>query len=172
MRKDNIEIKEMILSRLAAVEFTHTYAIGIRENGIVKAAIVEDADAILPMVTIAEPQASSHGSVWGVRMCGTRANMGIIKQYAREVVDLCSVAEFEREYAEHGNRGSNNRGHIFERMCAEVLGGKQADTMTAKCTECGDIVVNGEHIQCKLWNATMTTEPQVNRFWAERQAQG
>lgn len=169
MRKDNIEIKTAILEKLASVEYTHTYALGIRENGMVKAAIVENADEILPLVTIAEKQASSHGAPWGIRINGTKANAEIIKQYAREVIDLCTVRFFEQEYAEHGNRGGNNRGHIFERLCAEVMGGKQNDSMTAKCTECGDIVVNGEHIQCKLWNATVTTEPQVMRFIAEKQ---
>lgn len=169
MRKDNIEIKNSILNKLAAVEFTHTYCIGFRENGIVKNAVVEDADEILPLITIAEKQASSHGAPWGIRMNMTKPNIEIVKQYAREVIDLCTVKYFEQEYAEHGNRGSNNRGHIFERLCAEVMGGKQNESMTAKCTECGDIVVNGEHLQCKLWNATVTTEPQVMRFIAEKQ---
>ena len=169
MRKDNVEIKNSILSKLATVEFTHTYAMGFRENGIVKAAIVENADEILPLVCIAEPQASSHKSVWGVRVNMTKSNTEILKTYAREIVEICTVKFFEQEYAERGNRGSNNRGHIFERLCAEVMGGKQNDSMTAKCTECGDITVDGEQIQCKLWNATVTTEPQVMRFIAEKQ---
>ena len=120
MRKDNIEMKNAILEKLASVEFTHTYAIAFRENKTVKAAIVEDADEILPLICISEPQASSHNSVWGVRVNLTRENREIVKTYAREIVDICSVKFFEQEYAEHGNRGSNNRGHIFERLFADV----------------------------------------------------
>lgn len=165
MKKDNIEMKNMILDRLAEVEYTHTYSFAIHENKMIKAAIVENADDILPMVTYCERQAKSHGAVWGVRMNGTIEVMELIKDYAREIIDICSIEEFEREYALHGNRGGNNRGHIFERLCAEIMGGKQNLNKNAKCTECGDIVVNGEHIQCKFWNATVTTEPQVNRFY-------
>lgn len=169
MRKDNTEIKEMILNRLSEVEYTHTYAFGIRENKMVKAVIVENADEVLPLITIAERQAQSHGGIWGVRVNLTAEKTEIVKAYAREIVDLCSVEYFENEYKTNGNRGSNNRGHIFEQVFADVTGGKRNDNPSAKCTECGDIVLNGEHIQCKLWNATVTTEPQVNRFYTEYQ---
>ena len=95
-RKDNIEIKTAILNALASLEYTHTYAFGIREHGMVKAAIVENADEILPLITIAEQQASSHNSVWGIRMHGTTADFALIKSYAREVIDICSVKAFEQ----------------------------------------------------------------------------
>lgn len=170
MKKDNAEIKGMILERLATVEFTHTYAIGIHENGLVKAVIIENADEVLPLITVAEKQAESHNAVWAVRVRMTKERAEIAKTYAREVIDLCSIEWFENEYKMNGNRGSYNRGHIFEKLCASVMGGQQMDKMNAKCTECGDIVVNNEHIQCKLWNATVTTEPQVNRFYAEYMA--
>lgn len=169
MRKDNIEIKTSILEKLASVEFTHTYIFGFRENGMVNAAIVENADEILPMICVAEQQASSHKSVWGVRVNITEEKREIVKEYAREIIPICSVKFLEQEYAEHGHKGKNNRGHIFERLCAEVMNGSRPDSMTAKCTESGDIIVNGEHFQCKLWNATVTTEPQVMKFIAKKQ---
>lgn len=164
---DNRELKMMILENLAKVEFTHTYALAIRENGLVKACIVENAHEILPMLTRCEKSASSHNSVYGVRMNGKVADFELIKSYAREIITLYSVEEFEEIYATKGNRGSYNRGHIFEEMCAVAMGGSQMESKVAKCTECGDIVVNGEHIQCKLWNATVTTEPQILRFMAQ-----
>lgn len=170
VRKDNIEVKTAVLDKLAAVEFTHTYIIGFTEGGMVKAAIVENADQILPLLTVAEPQASSHKSVWGIRMRVTAEGKDILKTYAREIFDVCSIKFLEQEYAEHGNRGGNNRGHIFERLCAEVMGGTRPDSMTAKCTETGDIIVDGEHFQCKLWNATVTTEPQVMEFYSKMMA--
>lgn len=164
MRKDNVEMKLFILNNLADLEYTHTYAIAIREDKMVKACIVENADEIMPMITICEQQATSHNAVWGVRVNGVKETFALVKEYAREIVDICSIAEFEEIYATCGNRGSNNRGHIFERLCAERMGGVQMESKTAKCTESGDIIVNGEHIQCKLWNATVTTEPQILRF--------
>lgn len=164
MRKDNIEMKTIILNDLAKVEFTHTYAIAIKDNKRVKAAIVENAEKIMPMITVCELQAKSHGAPWGIRVNGVKENFALIKEYAREVIDICSVKEFEYIYSTQGNRGNNNRGHIFERMCAEVMGGFQADSKTAKCIDCGDIIVNGEHIQCKLWNATVTTETTIKNF--------
>ena len=164
-RKDNPELKRMILDKLAEVEYTHTYAFGIRENKMIKAVIVENADEVLPLITVAERQAESHGAVWGVRVNLKKANAEILKTYAREIIDICSIEYLESEYAVNGNRGGNNRGHIFERLCAEVLGGKQNENPTAKCVDCGDIIINGEHIQCKYCNATVTTEPQVNRFY-------
>lgn len=167
MRNDNIVMKNNILTGLARVEYTSVYAFAIREDQMVKAVVVEDANDILPLITICERQAKSHGSDWGVRIHGTKKNFALMKEYAREVVDICSVDCFEEIYATEGNRGSNNRGHIFEKLCAERMGGYQVEKKNAKCTESGDIVVNGEHIQCKLWNATVTTEKQVMRFMAQ-----
>ena len=48
--------------------------------------------------------------------------------------------------------------------------GGDLDTNVISKPESGDIIVNGEHIQCKLWNATVTTEPQILRFMAQAQA--
>lgn len=166
-KKSNEIVKAFILNNLAKVEATHTYAIGIKENGMVRACIVENADRLLPLVTYCEQQASSHGSVYGVRMDGTKKNFEIIKAYATRIVDICSIKAFEHIYATEGNRGSNNRGHIFETLVAQTLGGKKNDSMTAKCTECGDINVNGVEIQVKLWNATISTEKTVENFMAQ-----
>ena len=48
-----------------------------------------------------------------------------------------------------------------------MLGGIRPEKRTAKCTESGDMIVNGEHIQLKLWNATITDEKTVNNFYSE-----
>ena len=168
MNTNNDAIKTMILERLAMVEYTHTYAFGIRDMGIVKVAIVDNADEILPLITKCERNAISHGGVYGVRMWNSHTAFNTIKAYAREVIDLCSVKEFERLFKEKKVNGyKGNRGNLFEDMTAELLNGQQMENKSAKCTECGDIIVNGEHIQVKLWNATITTESQVNRFYTE-----
>lgn len=168
MRNTNEAIKKTILDRLAQVEATHTYAFAIKEEKMVKAVVVENADEILPLITYCEQNAKSHGAVYGVRVHGTKANFELLKEYAREIIPMCSVAEFERTYKENKENGyTGNRGNLFEDMFAQFTGGKQNESKNAKCTECGDVNVNGEEIQVKYWNATVTTEPQVNRFYTE-----
>ena len=165
-KNSNEEMKMVILDRLNAVEFTHVYAFAIREDKMVKAVIVENADEIMPLITYCERNSKSHGGVWGVRMWNAREAFEVIKEYAREIIPMCSVKEFEAIYTEHKANGySGNRGNLFEDMFADFTNGTQNEDPTAKCTECGDVIVNGEHIQCKFWNATVTTEPQVNRFY-------
>lgn len=165
---ENIEMKAMILNRLAMVESTHTYAIAIRDNGMVKAVIIENAEDVLPMVTVCERNSKSHGGVYGVRIWNSKKAFEIMKEYAREIITLCSVDEFERRYKEMKENGfKGNRGNLFEIIFSEITGAEMNDNPTAKCTECGDVRLNGEEIQLKLWNATVTTEPQVNRFFAE-----
>ena len=165
---ENIEVKTMILNRLAMVESTHTYAIAIRDNGFVKAVIIENANDVLPLVTVCERNSKSHGGVYGVRIWNSKKAFEIMKEYAREIITLCTVEEFERRYKEEKENGfTGNRGNLFEIMFSEITGAEMNDNPTAKCTECGDVRLNGEEIQLKLWNATVTTEPQVNRFVAE-----
>jgi hypothetical protein len=171
MRKDNVAVKTMILNKLSEVEYTHTYALALRDGHIVKAALIEDADEILPLITYAEYHDGKKHHGWAVRMNNCKASFDIMKAYAREIVDICTIEELEREYAENGKAGSNNRGHIFEQFCAETLGGVQNKSKIEKCINSGDIVVNGEHIQCKFWNATVTTEESVNNFIRRKREQ-
>ena len=168
MRNSNEEVKMIILERLAEVEYTNTYAFAIRDEKMVKAVIIENADEVLPLVTYCERNSASHGSVWGVRMNNKMEVFAILKEYAREIIPMCSVKEFERLYTEQRENGyKGNRGNLFEDMFAQYTNGTQNENKSAKCTECGDVVVNGEHNQVKFWNATITTEPQVNRFYTE-----
>lgn len=166
MRKSNEAIKNVILERLAEVEYTHTYAFAIRDEKMVKAVIVENADEILPLITYCEKNAESHGATWGVRMNNRNDIFAIIKEYAREIIPMYSTREFERMFLEAKENGyKRNRGNFFEDKFAELTGGEQNPNTSAKCTECGDVILNGEHIQCKFWNATVTTETQVNKFY-------
>ena len=164
MRKDNVEIKMNTLAILEEIEYTSTYAFAIREDKMVKMAIVENANQILPSLTYCEKR----GKDWVVRMLNTKEMFETIKDYAREIIDLCSISAFEEIYVTQGNRGGNNRGHIFEKLCADRLGGYQVEKKNAKCIDCGDIVANGEHIQCKLWNASVTTEITMLNLLAEK----
>ncbi len=162
----NETIKMMVLNKLAEVEYTNTYAFAIRDEKMVKAVIVENADEILPLITYCERNAKSHGAVWGVRMWNSKEAFEIIKEYAREIIPMYSTIEFERLYLEAKENGyKRNRGNFFEDKFAEITGSIQNTNPRAKCVECGDVILNNEHIQCKFWNATVTTEPQVNRFY-------
>lgn len=162
----NLEIKTAILNMLIAIEYTHTYAFIIRDNGLVKACIVENADDVLPLVTICERNSKSHGGVFGIRMWNSNTAFSIIKEYARETITMCSVSDFENGYKEAKENGYfGNRGNYAEDMFALITNGTQNDSKNAKCTECGDVIVNGEHIQVKLWNATVTTETTINNLY-------
>ena len=166
MKKSNETIKNVILDRLSIVEFTHTYAFAIRDEKMVKAVIVENADEILPLITYCERNAESHGATWGVRMDNRMDVFAIIKEYAREIIPMYSTKEFERMYLEAKTNGyTGNRGHFFEDKFAVFTNGIQNINKNAKCVDCGDVIVNGEQIQCKFWNATVTTEKQVNTFY-------
>lgn len=156
---ENMTKKLSILNTLDAIEYTHTYGFIIRDEGMVKLAIVEEAGQILPFVTVLEKSAKSKGIDWKVRMWNSKEAFQTIKAYARELVNLQTVEGFESEYQNlKANGYKGNRGDLGEYKAAQALGGTQNESKTAKCTECGDIVVNGEHIQIKLWNATVTTE--------------
>ena len=164
----NAEIKAYILKSLSEVEFTHTYGFIIRDAKMVKLAIVENADEIMEFITVCEKNAKSHGAEYGVRMWNSNTAFKIIKSYAREIITLESVAKFESDYQTAKKNGYyGNRGNYGEDLAARVTGGIQNTSKNAKCTECGDMVLNGEHIQIKLWNATVTTESQVARFKAQ-----
>ena len=168
MRNSNETIKAVILDRLATVEYTNTYAFAIRDEKMVKAVIVENADEILPLITYCERNAESHGATWGVRINNRNDVFAIIKDYAREIIPMYSTREFERMYLEAKENGyKGNRGNFFEDKFAVFTNGIQNENKSAKCTECGDVVVNGEHIQVKFWNATVTTEKQVNKFYED-----
>lgn len=166
---DNKEMKAMILDRLDKVEYTHTYGFGIRDNGMVKLCIVENANDILPMITYCERRAESKGSFWGVRMWNSANCFDIIKAYATKIIPLCSAEEFEEGYQkaceENGKVISGYRGEWLERLSAKLLGGIRPQSRTAKLTDSGDIIVDGQHIQIKLWNATVTDEKTINGFY-------
>ena len=161
------EIKMRTLELLARVEYTHTYALIIRDKGCVKAAIVEDADDLLGLVTVCELTGRDG---YKVRMWNSKEAFEIIKTYAREMVTLCTVKEFEASFKMAKDNGYyGNRGNFGEDLFAKVTGATQMNAKNAKCTDCGDVVLNGEHIQVKLWNATITTLEQAERFNEGRQ---
>ena len=94
----------------------------------------------------------------------------IDEAYKAGFTEIITTSHYmEREYAINGNRGNNNRGHIFERLCAEVMDGEQVKNKCAKCIDSGDIIVNDEHIQCKYCNATVTTEVTMRNLYKEYQ---
>lgn len=169
---DNEEMKRFILNRLAEVEYTDTYVFAIREHGMVKAVEVENASEILPFITYCERRAKSKGGMWGVRMWNAKGAFDIIKAYGSREWTLCSVHEFEQSFEEayEIEKMSGKRGEWFERLFIKYVGGVRPDDRRAKCTESGDVILDGKHLQLKLWNATITEENQVNRFYEQKLA--
>ena len=167
---DNVEMKMYILNRLAEVEATDTYVFAIRHKRMVQAVEVEHAMDILPLITYCEPQASSKGFNYGVRMWNAEAAFEIIRSYASRTWTLCSVAEFEESYQAAGGKKAiaGYRGEWFERLFVKYVGGTRPESRTAKCTQCGDVNLDGKELQLKFWNATVSDERTVNNFHAKR----
>jgi len=166
--RDYTDIKMDILNKLVQVEYTDTYAFAIRDRKMLCAVIIENASDILPMVTYCDKVAKSKGNDYSVRMLNKIECFELLKDYARDIVPIMSVNNFEREYSEKKRNGyKGNRGDFFEYLFTVYVGGKQNIKRNAKCTECGDVIINGEHIQVKFYNATIITESQVNRFYIE-----
>jgi len=150
----NENIKEYLTTEYARLAYTANYVFGYAESGMVYAAMVEDADEILPYVTCLDRASSKNGGTYSLKYKPTKAIAAILRTYASKVFAVCSV-----EYLENLNRENRqNRGQIFEAMVAEILGAETPKAKNAKFTDCGDIIVNNRHYQVKYAKATFTDE--------------
>lgn len=154
-------IRNYIKCAYKYLEYVH----GIRENGRIKAAIVEDFDDIIYNCTICERSASSKGDSYRLRAWNCSESFETIKAYSKQIIDLCSVKEFEdgfKAWKEDGNKG--NRGNYFEYLYCIVTGATQVEKANAKFTDSGDVILNGKHQQLKLYNATYTDTETVKNL--------
>ena len=143
------------------VEYVHA----IRENGRVKAAVVEDFHDIIYNCTVCERSASSKGDTYRLRAWNCKESFDTIKTYAKEIIDMCSVEEFEEGFKAWKNQGNKgNRGNYFEPLYCGMTGAVQVEKANAKFTDSGDVVLNGKHQQLKLWNATYTDTETIKNL--------
>ena len=119
-----------------------TFGIAFRENGCIYAAIIEDFADIVTINGVL----SKYGYI-----APSKANNEIFKEYAREVVYIDTVAEFERK-AKNWNkrhREARYRGWYFEIAFCRATGAKRNTKQNAKHTEDFDCILNGEGIELK-----------------------
>lgn len=158
----NENIKEYLTREYTRLAFTPDYVFGYTENGMVYAAMVENADGILPYVTTLDRASSKNGGTYSLKYKPTKAITSILQAHASKVLTICSV-----EYLESLNATSRqNRGQIFESLVAENLKAETPKAKNAKFTDCGDIIVNGRHYQVKYAKATFTDERTLRNLAA------
>lgn len=158
----NENIKEYLTREYTRLAFTSDYVFGYAESGMVYAAMVENADEILPYITCLDRASSKNGGTYSLKYKPTKAIAAILRVHASKVFAVCSV-----EYLESLNKASRqNRGQIFETMVAEILKAETPKAKNAKFTDCGDIIVNRRHYQVKYAKATFTDERTLRNLAA------
>ena len=119
-----------------------TFVIGFRIKGTLYAAIIEDSMDIAPLVC----------TQWGY-INPSRATSDILMEYAREVIEVDTVAEFERK-AKNWNKRHHDaryRGYYFEIAVCRALGAKRNSIRDIKHSEGFDATLkNGEGVEIKF----------------------
>lgn len=158
----NENIKEYLISEYSRLAFTSNYVFGYAESGMIYAAMIENADEILPYVTCLDRASSKNGGTYSLKYKPTKAIAAILRAHASKVFAVCSV-----EYLESLNKANRqNRGQIFEAMVAKILKAETPKAKNAKFTDCGDIIVNYRHYQVKYAKATFTDERTLKNLGA------
>jgi hypothetical protein len=163
-KNHNPEMHKYLIEQYTALAFTHTYAFCVKHKGKMKVAIVENANSILPDITYCEPNSSSHGKVYGLRMMEKQIVSEMILNRASEIFELGTYKDFENGFTEYRQTAKGNRGDYFEMVFTKMVNGTNPDKRNACFTDCGDVIANGKHYQCKLYNATFTTESTIARL--------
>ena len=73
--------------------------------------------------------------------------------------ELCSVETLEAQ-----ETGSKNNGDKFEKIIAETLAGMVWKKTRTPFYEAGDVTLNGEQVQVKLHDATLTDEKVIKHM--------
>ena len=103
-----------------------TFCIGFRIKDTIYAAVIEDFMDIAPLVC----------TKWGY-IDPSRATSNILMEYARQVVKVDSVMEFERKAKQWNKRhhDARYRGYYFEIAVCRVLGAKRNPVRNTKHSE-------------------------------------
>ena len=164
-KNHNPEMQRFLATNYHRLAYTPNYAFCVKSRGRVTAVTIENLDYdTLIQITYCEPNAESHGGYYGLRMNSSKKVMNLLLEKGTPLFDLGSYKEFENGFANYranGNKG--NRGDYFEDLFADLAHGTKPGGKTACFTDCGDVVVNGVHYQCKLYNATFTTTSTIEK---------
>ncbi len=167
-KNHNPEMQRVLANHYHGLAYTTNYGFCVKTGGKITAAVVENVTCeTLERITYCERNAESHGGFYGLRMLNSKATMQYILEIATETYEIGTYAEFENGFAEYranGNKG--NRGDYFEDIFASLMNGVKPENRAACFTDCGDVIANGVHYQCKLYNATFTTENTIKKTYA------
>lgn len=167
-KNHNPEMQRFLATHYHRLAYTPNYVFGVKSHGRVLAVAIENLDYdTLIQITYCEPNAGSHGGYYGLRMNNCGKVMDLILEKGKPLFDIGSYKEFENGFANYrANGNSGNRGNYFEDLFTELSHGTKPGGKTACFTDCGDVVVNGVHYQCKLYNATFTTTSTIEKTMA------
>ena len=156
----NEAIHKFLIDSYNRLAYTHSYIFGYVANGMVYGARINDARPILPYVTCLDCASSKNGGTIQLKYKPNKAQVAVIIENADEIRAICT-----EQYLEDTFRSCRqNRGQIFEALAALTFNGEQVIAKNAKFTDCGDIIVNGDHLQVKFLKATFTDERTIRNF--------
>lgn len=158
----NEAIHNYLVTTYNRLAYTHSYIFGYVANGMVYGAQVDDAKDLLPYITCLDCASTKNGGTIQLKYKPNKNQVALIIENASTIKPICTERYLENEF--HTTKW--NRGQIFERLSAQVFGGHQVGSKTAKFTESGDIVADGIHYQVKFLKATFTDEKTLKNLGA------
>lgn len=165
-KRHNPEMQRVLANSYHHVAYTTNYGFCVKTGGKIYAAIVNDVDCeTLERITYCERNAESHGGFYGLRMLNNKATMQFILEIASKVFEIGTYKEFENGFNNYRTTNKGNRGDYFEDVFASLVNGTKPENRAACFTDCGDVIADGIHYQCKLYNATFTTERTIEKTY-------
>lgn len=153
-------IKTYLLCEYIRLAATHAYIFGYAVGGIVYAARVMDARALLPVLTYVDKASSKNGGTYSLKYRANMTTWAAVVSQAVEVKMVCTV-----EYLENLKANSKkNRGQLFEELVAKTFGGELETKSNLKFTEGGDMNLDGVAYQIKYTKATFTDEKTIQNL--------
>ena len=153
-------IKTFLLCEYIRLAATHAYVFGYAVGGIVYAARVMDARALLPLLTYVDKASSKNGGTYSLKYRANMTTWAAVVSQAVEVKMVCTV-----EYLENLKANSKkNRGQLFEELVAKTFGGELETKSNLKFTEGGDMNLDGVAYQIKYTKATFTDEKTIQNL--------
>ena len=148
------QIKAYLVNEYNRIAFTHSYIFGFSVGGMVYAARVMDARALLPFLTYVDKASSKNGGTYSLKYRPNAKQWAMVCAQAEEVKAVCSL-----DYLENLKTNSRkNRGQLFEELVAQAFGGELETKSNLKFTDGGDMNLNGVAYQVKYTKATFTDE--------------
>ena len=153
-------IKTYLLCEYIRLAATHAYIFGYAVGGVVYAARVMDARALLPLLTYVDKASSKNGGTYSLKYRANMTTWAAVVSQAVEVKMVCTV-----EYLENLKANSKkNRGQLFEELVAKTFGGELETKSNLKFTEGGDMNLDGVAYQIKYTKATFTDEKTIQNL--------